>query len=363
VSWDVIPNTKVDLDEWEHVTCLRNVSLEYEGARSGLKGYIAVGTNYNYGEDVTSRGRILIYDIIEVVPEPGQPLTKNKFKEIYAKEQKGPVTALSQVKGFLVSAVGQKIYIWQLKDNDLIGVAFIDTQVYTHQILTIKSLLLIADIYQSISLLRFQEEFRTLSMVSRDLRQCEVYGIEYMIDNSNMGFLLSDREKNLVICMYQPEARESLGGQRLLRKADFHLGQAVTTFFRIKCKLSELGEDKKHMSGADRRHITMFATLDGGFGYLMPVPEKTYRRLLMLQNVMVSHGAHIGGLNPKAFRTYKSYRRTSANPARSIIDGELVWNFLQLSITEKIEVSKKIGTKLDELHEDLADIHKLTNHF
>lgn len=47
-------------------------------------------------------------------------------------------------------------------------------------------------------------------------------------------------------------------GQRLLRKADFHLGQAVNTFFKIKCKLGELGEDKKHFSGADRRYISMF---------------------------------------------------------------------------------------------------------
>ncbi|XP_050511549.1 cleavage and polyadenylation specificity factor subunit 1 isoform X11 [Diabrotica virgifera virgifera] len=302
VSWDIIPNTKLDLEEWEHVNCLKNVALAYEGTRSGLKGYIAVGTNYNYGEDITSRGRILIYDIIEVVPEPGQPLTKNKFKEIYAKDQKGPVTALSQVKGFLVSAVGQKIYIWQLKDNDLIGVAFIDTQVYTHQILTIKSLLLVGDVYKSIALLRFQEEYRTLSMVSRDFKPNEVYSIEYMIDNSSLGFLVSDGEQNLAMYMYQPESRESLGGQRLLRKADFHLGQTVNTFFKIKCKLGELGDDKKHFSGADRRFITMFATLDGGIGYIMPVPEKTYRRLLMLQNVLVSQGAHIAGLNPKAFR-------------------------------------------------------------
>lgn len=50
----------MELDEWEHVTCLRNVSLAYEGTRSGLKGYIAVGTNYNYGEDITSRGRVCI---------------------------------------------------------------------------------------------------------------------------------------------------------------------------------------------------------------------------------------------------------------------------------------------------------------
>lgn len=56
--------------------------------------------------------QILIFDIIEVVPEPGQPLTKNRFKQIYAKEQKGPITAITQVSGFLVSAVGQKVYFF-----------------------------------------------------------------------------------------------------------------------------------------------------------------------------------------------------------------------------------------------------------
>lgn len=92
------------------------------------------------------------------------------------------------------------------------GVAFIDTQIYTHQILSIKSLLLVADVYKSISLLRFQEEYRTLSLVSRDFRPCEVFSVEYLIDNTTLGFLLSDSEKNLVLYMYQPESRESFGG-------------------------------------------------------------------------------------------------------------------------------------------------------
>jgi cleavage and polyadenylation specificity factor subunit 1 len=33
VSWEIIPNTNIELDEWEHVTCLKNVALSYEGTR------------------------------------------------------------------------------------------------------------------------------------------------------------------------------------------------------------------------------------------------------------------------------------------------------------------------------------------
>ena len=54
----VIPTTKTDLEEWEHVTTLKTVSLAYEGTRSGLRGYVCVGTNFNYSEDITSRGRV-----------------------------------------------------------------------------------------------------------------------------------------------------------------------------------------------------------------------------------------------------------------------------------------------------------------
>lgn len=58
VSWEAIPNARIELEEWEHVTCMKTVSLRSEETVSGLKGYVAAGTCLMQGEEVTCRGRV-----------------------------------------------------------------------------------------------------------------------------------------------------------------------------------------------------------------------------------------------------------------------------------------------------------------
>lgn len=80
-----------------------------------------------------------------------------------------------------------------------------------------------------------------------------VLNIEYVVDSTNLGFMASDMEENFVIFMYQPESRESYGGQRLLRKADYHLGQRVNAMFRIQCNYTRILN-----ANYDNKHTTYF---------------------------------------------------------------------------------------------------------
>eukprot|EP00092_Neocalanus_flemingeri_P020040 GFUD01021700.1.p1 GENE.GFUD01021700.1~~GFUD01021700.1.p1 ORF type:complete len:1406 (+),score=514.90 GFUD01021700.1:53-4270(+) len=362
-TWEPIPGTKVQLDDWEYVTCMKHLYLSSEGMHSGQRGFIVVGTNFSYGEDITSRGHVKIYDIIEVVPEPGQPLTKNKIKTMYDKEQKGPVTAISAVSGFLVSTVGQKIYIWQFKDKDLHGIAFIDSQVYVHQIHSLKNFLLVGDVYKSINVLQYQQDYRTVSLISRDTNPMEVYACEFTIDNGHLGFVASDSMRNLCVFMYSPESREAMGGHRLMRKADIHVGQHINCMWRVRAKLSDPSTSQRLLAANEKRHVTWYATLDGSIGHLLPVAEKTYRRLLMLMNVMTNNLPHTAGLNPKGFRTIRQNRKDMRNPSRGIVDGDLVFKFTDLTAALKAEFARKIGTSADEIMDDLAELDRNAAHF
>ena len=256
-----------------------------------------------------------------------------------------------------------QIYLWQLKDDDLVGIAFIDTEIYIHQLLNIKSFILAADVYKSVSVLRFQEEYRTLCIVARDYQPLQVLAVEYYIDNTQLGFLVTDAERNLMLYMYQPDARESHGGHRLIRKADFHIGQAISTMFRIRCKVTDPTSERRYPPMIEKRQMVVLGSLDGGVGYLLPIPEKTYRRLQMLHNVLQSTLTHVAGLNPKSFRACKSKYKGLVNSARSIVDGELVFTFLSLGHEEQSEVARKIGTRVDELVDDLIEIDRYTAHF
>ena len=368
-NWEAVPNSKFELNPFEHVTCLKSLHLRSQERANGLKIFICAGTTVLYGEDFLAKGRILIFDIIDVVPEPGKPLTKNKLKLLYDKEQMGPISAIDQVDGLLFTCIGKKIFMWSFKDTkELIGVAFIDAELYIHTAISLKNYILVADIAKSIQLLQYREDQKSLSLISKDPYPLRCYTIEYITDGNQLGYLVSDSEKNLHLFLYQPEEPESLGGMRLIRHADIHIGSHINTMFRIRCKPSvSPGSTSHHISGMainERRHVTFYSTLDGSIGFIVPLSEKTFRRLQTLQNKLVHSVQHYAGLNPKNYRLAQiSSRRIHSPPQKNVIDGDLLWKFLNLGIKERNELAKQIGSSSSQIIDDLMDIERITCFF
>ena len=68
---------------------------------------------------------------------------------------------------------------------------------------------------------------------------------------------------------------------------------------------------RQHLAENDGRMITWYASLDGSLGKIVPLGEKVYKRLQLLQTLMQTHVSHIGGLNPKEYRSVSLIRFVS----------------------------------------------------
>lgn len=114
--------------------CIKTMTLEISEHTHARQELVAVGTALVRGEDLPSIGRIYVFAVIDVVPEPDHPETGRKLKLIAKEEVKGAVTTLSEIgsQGFLIASHGQKCMVRGLKeDGSLLPVAFMDMQCYS----------------------------------------------------------------------------------------------------------------------------------------------------------------------------------------------------------------------------------------
>jgi len=239
---------------------------------------------------------------------------------------------------------------------------------YVHQMVGLRNLALAADLYHSVSLIRYQEECKALSLASRDARcssgLAPPMGIEFIVDGRQLGMVSSDEAGTITIFAYQPETKEALGGQRLLPKSQVNAGAKINAFVRVRCHVTDaLIEQPAVMR---HRQLCMFATLDGSMGTIIPLGEKVFRRLHMLQQVMSSQLAHPAGLNPRASRSARCAAPSTTGAQtgqRAMVDGDLVFQYLYLSQLDKLDLAKRLGTSRHQLVDDLVELDRLCTHF
>ncbi|KAK3837510.1 MAG: CPSF A subunit region-domain-containing protein [Linnemannia gamsii] len=355
VTWETVD--RYQLQEYEIVTSMETVSLESTQDASGRKKFMAIGTSFIKGEDSTMRGTIYIFDIIDVVPEPDNPQTDHKLKLLYSEEVKGAVTAMAALNGYLLTCVGTKVLVRSFEDNEtLTGIAFIDVQIYVTSVRVVKNTIMLADAYKSVWFVGFQDEPTKLVMLGKDYNPMEAMNVSYLIENQTLHIVVADSEKNIRLLQYAPFHVQSFSGQKLICRGDYHIGSQIETTLSV---------PKIVLSGSDEgiSHLTICGTLDGSLCMITPIPEKTSKRLALLSSQIVNGIQHPAGLNPRAFRLLQSKDRLNSNPVKGILDGDLLFEFINLPANRQKEMTKQIGSGVDRVMDDLAGIAVAADHF
>ncbi len=351
----------------EQVLSVKSAELLSSETTSGRKEYIVLATAYLRSEDLPCRGRILVYDIIDVVPEPGKPQTNNKFKLFCKKDEKAPVTAICAVNGCLLAAVGNKIIMYAVEEGELNGIAFLDINIFVTNISSVKNLILISDVYKSVWFVAFQEDPPKLIPLGKDHYPVQVYGSEFLLDENTLSMIVTDSLCNLVVLSYAPFSLQSQGGQRLIRRGEMHTGHHIHSFVPIRfCATLVQG-----LWQQTNRYAAIAGTLEGGLSLVVPVTEKMFKRLYSLYSRMVTHVEHHAGLNPRGFRQlYLPYHLLAATTAvsgppgpKGILDGDLTNEFKSLPSDKQYELAKAIGSKPDRILDDLLDLEVILEYF
>ncbi|KAL5337780.1 CPSF A subunit region-domain-containing protein [Aspergillus crustosus] len=356
-SWSVIDS--YPLEPAEHIMAMKNMSLEVSENTHERRDMIVVGTSLARGEDIPSRGCIYVFEVIKVVPDPDQPETDRRLKLIGKEPVKGAVTALSEIggQGFLVAAQGQKSIVRGLKeDGSLLPVAFMDMSCYVSVVKELKGtgLCILGDAIKGLWFAGYSEEPYKMSLFAKDLDYLEVLAADFLPDGNKLFIIVADSDSNLYILQYDPEDPNSSNGDKLLNRSKFHTGNFASTVTLLPRTLvsSERvlsGDGDMDIDSAGPLHHVLITSHNGSIGLVTCVSEESYRRLSALQSQLTNILEHPCGLNPKAYRAVES----DASAGRGMLDGNLLFQYLNMSKQRKTEIAGRVGANEWEIKADL----------
>ncbi|WVQ81298.1 protein CFT1 [Cryptococcus sp. DSM 104549] len=343
--WRVIDG--YDFDQNEEVLCMESVMLESPGATGGFRDFIAVGTGFNFGEDRATRGNVYIFEILETVgPEGGTKTSGWKLRLRTKDPARNPVNAISNINGYLLHTNGPKLYVKGLDfDDRLMGLAFLDVQLYATTIKVFKNFIIVGDLSKSFWFVTLQEHPYKFTTVSKDLQQVSVVTADFLVHDGQLTFLSSDRNGDMRMLDFDPTDPDSLNGERLTLKTEYNTGSpAMVSKVIARRKTAE--ED-----WAPQTQI-VYATADGALTTVVSVKDARFKRLQLVSDQLVRNAQHVAGLNPRAFRTVRN--DLLPRPlSKGILDGGLLNHFALQPISRQKEMMRQIGTDAVTVASDL----------
>ncbi|CAE6490781.1 unnamed protein product, partial [Rhizoctonia solani] len=387
----ITPDTWTTVDGYEFaqnefVNAVESIPLETLSTEQGLKDYVVVGTTISRGEDLAVKGATYVFEVVEVVPEPGSKTRQYKLRLLCREDSKGAVTALCGMNGYLVSSMGQKIFVRAFDlDEKLTGIAFMDVGVCVTSLRPLKNLLLVGDMVKSVWFVAFQEEPFKLVPLGKDRQQLSVTHANFFFGSQgHLAFAVSDDLGVLRLYDYNPHHSDPNNVSQLICSSEFHTHVQHRDVLPIS-RGADRSTSSDHMDIQNQgiQSSLIIGSSDGSIASIMPLDESEFSRLQLLQGQLIRNVQHVAGLNPKAHRYVKNdfllqgqlirnvqhvaglnpkaYRYVkndfvSRSLSNGILDGNLLAAFEGLPIGKQVEMTQQIGAEREKILDDLVKL-------
>jgi len=391
-NWD--PVDSYELGEFEHgltmkVMYLTEINVE-PGSNSAIGEnvgtdnlFVTVGTGIvdADGEDVSAKGRVLLF---EVKREDAESLAAGaQIAELSLVHEKeilhGPVTSLSclttEGRSRLVIGAGADVNVEQWGMRKLTQVGFFRATMQILDILHFKNFFILSDAYDSLYFLVWRESDKSVTLLAKDYEPIPVYASGLLSRGAAMTFVCHDDRQNLQFFQYAPGDAAARGGNKLVSRADIHIGAQTVSLESHFCRSSILvnsatpsstlaalkSQDSLYgRSDDDQRLGVHFGTSDGGFSTILPLNEPDYWRLAALQSVLANALESDCALNPRAWRLFRRTPRRGGcrnnDRRKGVIDGDLVIQFCDLPTADQEDLASAIGSTVELIIDNLLEL-------
>ncbi|KAG5972297.1 hypothetical protein E4U55_000857 [Claviceps digitariae] len=368
VTWTVIHT--LEMESCESIESMKTLHLEISEETKEKRMLVAVGTALSKGEDLPTRGRVQVFDIVTVIPEPGRPETNKRLK-LMAREEipRGGVTALSEIgaQGLMLVSQGQKCMVRGLKeDGSLLPVAFLDMSCHVSSVKELPGtgLCVMADAFKGLWFAGYTEEPYTFKVLGKSGGNLPLLMADFLPDGEDLSMVAVDAEGELHVLEFNPEHPKSLQGHLLLHRTSFSVTPNAPTLTLLLPRtfppssahhpaLSQSQSQSQSQSPPSRSHmLLLLACPSGQLAALAPLSESTYRRLLSVTNQLHPAIVPHGGLHAKAHRHAGDSSGTPASTVgvdtaaslgRVLVDGTVLARWNELGAGKRTDVAVRGG--------------------
>lgn len=332
----------------------KNESLFAASVKLRAKDVFVVGTGHLNGEDASSRGRLLLFEVSkqDIYTEANGSFTAFQLQLIAKKDLLSPVTSVAAMEGYVVAGVGPLISVYKLVGDEIVHLAFTFGQLYATAMATLKQYIVVADMCKSASFHYFRERNKSVNFLAQDHETVTSYATEFLIENENVSMIVSDGEGNLRLLTYaHASVAESQGGKRLLMKGGINLGTRINKFVRVRAPDDKLEIESGVAGQRAGKHALVFVTLDGGVGALVGVSENEFEVFKKLWKTVKEFASikRCGGVDNEELCRFRDEGASVEMLGQRLLDTRAIYDVFGVTIVEMRVIARRCGMSLHEL--------------